>query len=571
MKHNSAQLIEEAKNEFFTAVAKAITSIKNINELIDRIVHIICTLMQVEKCSIQLLNEETGGWHILGADEDRKRAIKNLSIVSDNPMSKWVREKGEPLLVKDFAGDERFKDCFKDGKKYKTNSFLLVPLKRENEVIGIISTTDKKSGEAFNETDLELLSTLAIQVVFAIETIRLSDRVAYAKVLQKELKIAQVVQHDLLPKILPKVAGVSFSAKISSAEMVAGDFYDVIFIDKDHIAIVVGDVEGKGIAAALLMVRVLTLIRSEVFQDHSPSHILTKLNTVIGWGASSGLYVTVFYGVIDIYSRRLVYSSAGHEFPILYRGAVDKISEFTAGDPFLGSFIGLDYEQAEVQLKTGDRLVIFTDGAVEIQNKEGKMLGRDVFKKIIKENAHLSSEELTQRLYDVILQWKGEESQTDDIIILTVGIDDPVKPEKMVKMKIKARLDLIKESTDETKKLAKEVGFKDEDVFDIGYATAEAVENCIKHAKAEDDTIAVSLLFGEDPNIAGQKDFIIIVQDEGRGFKVEEMISHSTEDFDKATTDHGRGLLFIHSLMDEINIKSKEGQGTEMRLVKILN
>jgi len=570
MKRKNKQLIEETKNNFFTAVAKAITSIKNVNELIDAIVHIICVLMEVEKCSIQMLDEETNGWHILGVDEDRKDAIKNLSINLDNPISKWVKEKGEPLLVEDFSKDERFKDCFKKGSKYKTNSFLLVPLKREGKVIGIISTTDKKSGGPFNKTDLELLSTLAIQIVFAIESIKLSARMASAKVVEKELKIAQVVQRDLLPKILPKVAGISFSAKISSAEMVAGDFYDVIFLDKNHIAIVVGDVEGKGIAAALLMVRMITLIRSEVFQDYSPSHVLTKLNTVIGWGASSGLYVTLFYGVIDIYTRRFIYSSAGHEYPVLYRSVSDKVSEFTAGDPFLGSFIGLDYEQSEVQLKTGDRLTIFTDGAVEIQNKDAEMLGRDSFKKLIKDNARLSSAELTQKLYDTILQWKGKRAQTDDLIILTLGVDDPVKPEKMKKIKIKARLDLIKNVTEEATKLAREVGFRDSDIFDIGYATAEAVENCIKHAKAEDDTITVSLFFGEDPDRRGQKDLVIIVQDEGRGFQVDEIAGYPIEDFDSITDDHGRGLLFIYSMMDGVNIRSKEGQGTEMRLMKIL-
>ncbi len=216
---------------------------------------------------------------------------------------------------------------------------------------------------------------------------------------QREQQEAAQVQRSLMPGEINAPNGLTIAASSQSARTVGGDYYDVIPIGEERIAICIADVVGKGLAAALLMSNLQAAVRMLAPHIDHPKELCNRVNDVISSHAVPGKFITFFYGVIDGKQMRMTYTNAGHNWPILAR-ASGPCERLSSDDVVLGTVRGWEYHEKEVDLQTGDRLVLFTDGITEAANAGGTELGEDNLVGLVTKNIQLPAAELK----DSILQ-----------------------------------------------------------------------------------------------------------------------------------------------------------------------
>jgi serine phosphatase RsbU (regulator of sigma subunit) len=320
---------------------------------------------------------------------------------------------------------------------------LRVPLIVQEEQVGLmIVHTSRKN--RFAPGEVALLKTFASQAAVAIQRASLVDALedkivqleaAQAELVQKErmereLELARQVQQSVLPRTFPMVPGYTFAAQNRPARQVGGDFYDVILLDANQFGIVVGDVSDKGMPAALYMALTRSLLLAEVRRSgpagsagpSSPRTVLRSVHRLLQELGQPGLFVTVFYGIVDAPARRLAYARAGHDRPLLLRdGEVQPLG----GE---GTFLGfpdvdeLHLSEESLDLCSGDRLVLYTDGLADVLAPNGRPFGFGRLENLLRSYTRLSAEELCATIFRDLAAYQGTAMQYDDMTILVVEV-----------------------------------------------------------------------------------------------------------------------------------------------------
>jgi sigma-B regulation protein RsbU (phosphoserine phosphatase) len=192
----------------------------------------------------------------------------------------------------------------------------------------------------------------------------------------EELRQACEIQRGLLPKEIPQIAGFQMAGAWEPAKVVGGDYFDVIRLGSDRVAICIADVAGKGISAALLMANVQAAVRAFASEYLAPSRLCAEINTVLCTNTVAEKFVTLFYGILDARTRVLQFTNAGHLRPLLVR-ANGEAMHLENGGALLGVFPGWKYEDSEIELQLGDLLLLFTDGITEAMSPDGREFGED--------------------------------------------------------------------------------------------------------------------------------------------------------------------------------------------------
>lgn len=240
-------------------------------------------------------------------------------------------------------------------------------------------------------------------------------------VLENELDIARKIQASFLPKNVPASSDLEISAKMITASRVGGDIYDFIEFEKGHIGIMIGDVSGKGVPASLFMAMVAGAFKSFALSGDAPEKALSGLNEKLVKESQSGLFVTMFYAVIDPAKGAMIYGNGGH-LPALYlpRSGDPKFLDTEEGTP-LGLIEG-DYSGGKIKFNKGDIIVFYTDGVTEAMNAKRQMFGSDRLLNVVQKNSNLSSEELVLAIEKSIKKFEPKSDQHDDITIIVVKV-----------------------------------------------------------------------------------------------------------------------------------------------------
>jgi serine phosphatase RsbU (regulator of sigma subunit)/anti-sigma regulatory factor (Ser/Thr protein kinase)/transposase len=244
--------------------------------------------------------------------------------------------------------------------------------------------------------------------------------------LKKEMQLAQSIQQTLLPKKVPETEGFEISAKYDAAMEVGGDYYDFFYVDDHSIGITVGDVSGKGIGGAFIMSIVRTALRLEARQQKDASQVLVRLNTTLQGEFNKGMYITLFYIILDSKRRVINYASAGHTPMILYRAETDQIYKLNPRGFPIGLNVGdlklfrKSLENERISLKKGDLLLVYTDGITEAMNRKRQEYGEERLLDAIKKYKHLSTEEFADQMMVDIREFTGGTPQSDDISFIVI-------------------------------------------------------------------------------------------------------------------------------------------------------
>ena len=240
-----------------------------------------------------------------------------------------------------------------------------------------------------------------------------------------ELELARKIQADMLPNIYPAFPDrpeFDIYASMRPAKEVGGDFYDFYLIDKDHLGMAIADVSGKGVPAALFMMMSRILIKNYAMMGYSPAQVLEQTNNSICMNNKEDMFVTVWYGVLEISTGKITAANAGHEFPIIKKqGGKYELLQDEHGF-VIGGMEGMKYKEYEIQLDSGEMLFLYTDGVPEATDGENNMYGTDRLLEAMNSKEHTDPLELLGSITNNVDQFVGEADRFDDMTMLAVTI-----------------------------------------------------------------------------------------------------------------------------------------------------
>ncbi|MBB5344558.1 PP2C family protein-serine/threonine phosphatase [Tunturibacter empetritectus] len=347
--------------------AQLITSTLDLDVLFDRVVNDIAAAIGCVEVSVWL--REAGG------DEMVLHGVRGCSTyckgdrlkIGERGMVGHVAATGVTRYAGDVTTDPYYVACELD-----TRSEVAVPLLLHGEVIGALCV-DHKQINAFSDDQIAVMEALAAHIAVAIENARLfRNERQEREQMQREADDARAVQQSLFVKAVPLVCGFAFETAWNPAGAVAGDWFDLIDLGDHRCGIVLADVSGKGMPAALLMSATRAILRSLVKLDPSPGKTLMQLNQILMEDFPMGKFVTMIYGVLDARSREITIASAGHLPPLLINGECSFLDIGTGMPLGLGT---TTYPEYKVTLKPGTQLLFYTDGITEAMNRSDEEYG----------------------------------------------------------------------------------------------------------------------------------------------------------------------------------------------------
>jgi PAS domain S-box-containing protein len=267
------------------------------------------------------------------------------------------------------------------------------------------------------------------EVVGAIESVRditerrkMEARLARS---QAELQIAADIQQSFLPKVVPQLGGFDICGCSVMAAEVGGDFFDVIPfevvpVDEGKLGVLIADVCGKGVPAALFMALSRIVVRVSAMWHADPAEAIFYANDVIAHDAQAGMFVTLFFGTLCQTTRELTYVNAGHNSPMVHRGADGSIEELTRTGVALGAAPGRGYTSRSIVVGEGDAVVMYTDGVTEATDANLQLFGEERLRRVVRESGSRSAGEIVEAILADVRVFTGEAPQFDDITLLVI-------------------------------------------------------------------------------------------------------------------------------------------------------
>ncbi len=411
-----------ARLQSLIEVTAIISSVLDLEELLNLVMEKAQSVMRAEASSVLLLNESTGKLECevaLGAVSDQIK--EKVSLDLGQGIGGWVAQTGEPLIVADVSMDPRFYAKSDEITGFKTRSILAAPLKVKEKVIGIAEVLNPVDGRAFTNEDLDLFITFSRQVALAIENAKIHRYLLEKQKLEQQLEAAYSIQQSFMPQTFPQSSEGAFSVWATNlpAKSIGGDFYDFIeFTPQPKLGIMIGDVSGKGIPAALYMARLVSDLRFYSLSEKTPAACLSAVNNTLATRSRRGMFVTLVYLLLDLESGKLQITNGGHLSPIWYHHTTGQIEmlEHLEGIP-LGISRMATFQATEIQLAPGDSLVLFTDGVIEAKNKRGMQFSRTGLIEALHTRWE-SPKALVTHLIKRVLHFSQGMAQHDDITIV---------------------------------------------------------------------------------------------------------------------------------------------------------
>jgi serine phosphatase RsbU (regulator of sigma subunit)/putative methionine-R-sulfoxide reductase with GAF domain len=397
-------------------VAENVAAITDLREMLATIVRLIPLLVGVERCAILLC--DGAGDHFLateayGLDSEELAAFRTLNChhgESGPFQTLWETRQAvkvgqdDPLLPKGLG----------------MASPLLVPLLARGGITGVICVDQGAGAKGLSARQEAILTGIANQAAVAIENAQLQVQADEKERLQHEVDLARQIQSSLLPACCPSIHGYDLDTDWRGARQVSGDFYDFFPLPGNKWGILIADVSDKGMAAALFMALSRSLIRSGLIGGDPPAHGLKRANGWILSDTTSGLFVTVFYLVLDVASHQITYVSCGHNPPLLVRGTGSDVLWLRGKGIALGVTEEISLEEQTVALERNDTLLLYTDGITEATNAAGEFFGVGRLLQALAGSERRPASQTVAAVRDAVTDFVGAAPQSDDITLVAL-------------------------------------------------------------------------------------------------------------------------------------------------------
>jgi len=415
-------------------ITKKISRSLDLEEVLNLVMETLGSLIPYDAAGIYIIDKTSSAKFItqsLPPQIFRTEAVRGYDIEDLTELGLKMGEgiighvalTGEPVISPDVRRDPRYVNA-----REETRSEMVAPIITNDEVIGVFDLENDQLN-AYTDDDLQVLLLLASQVAIIVEKVMLHEQLIAKKRLEGQLEVARQVQLQLLPPRDPQLEGFDISAYNYPTEEVSGDYYDWVRIYDDQIGLVVADVSGKGVPAALLMAFLRASLRAAIHIGYAPHISMAKVNYLLWESIERNQFVTAFYSVLDASNRTLAYTNAGHNPPLLLN-ADGQARFIERGGLPLGMFKDTRYYEYYLPIESGQTLVIYTDGVTEATNTSDEEYGRERLERAARAGQHLSAKELIKFIHKDVLAWTDGQGANDDITFVIIKALDVKEVER---------------------------------------------------------------------------------------------------------------------------------------------
>ncbi len=409
-----------------TELSSSVASIHDVRMLVETVARRIASSLHISQVAVLLDRDGTfQSVYSMGYEEGvgvafprsastvrllRQMGSSPSRIYFEDPQS-WVH--GAPLS--------------EQAKLRELQAEILLPVTLKSRMLGLISLGPKRSEAPYSRVDLQLLGAVASQTGLALENAELTENIrreiAQRERSDRELEIAREVQQRLFPQTLPTVRGLDFAGYCRPALGVGGDYYDFIRLPEDCLGVAIGDVSGKGIAAALMMASLQASLRGQIISPcPSLAQMIQHVNHLVFEASATNRYATFFYAQYDPASRLMHYVNAGHNPPMVYRktGSGSHFHRLETGGTVIGLFADFPYQEGTLQLEQGDLFVGFTDGISEAMDRQDEEFSEERLMETVRQCEARSAAEIVTCLLDQVDAFTAGAPQHDDMTLVVM-------------------------------------------------------------------------------------------------------------------------------------------------------
>jgi phosphoserine phosphatase RsbU/P len=405
-----------------------LAALVEITQSLARVLALDEVLPQVLKSLFKIFVQADRGFIVMETPDKKlvprwvrvRREDVNDTLRISRTIIRHVMESKEAILSADAASDERF-EMSQSIADFRIRSMMCAPLlDSEGNPFGALQIDTLDQRHRFTKEDLELLVSTASQAAIAIQSAQLHEAALRQRELQRDMQLATEVQHGFLPEKRPDLPGYEFFDYYQPMDQIGGDYFDYIPLPDGRVAVLVADVVGHGVAAALLMAKLSAEVRFSLYSEGKPSAAMTRLNERI-CALNIQRFVTMIMVVLDPREHRATIVNAGHMAPLhrLSGGDIDEPGEKVTGLP-LGITDALGYEQTEIEIGKGEILTLYTDGVNESINGDGQFYTIDRLRDHVRKLA-TPPVKLGQAIIEDVRRFLGKAQQNDDMCLVCFG------------------------------------------------------------------------------------------------------------------------------------------------------
>lgn len=401
--------------EYLYRISNLTTSSFDPHDVFSQIAGLIRDVFESHRVSIMFLEEKKNCLVLVAGTGIEKNLSDKIQISLDSDrISAIVMKRNRAFFTNNIE-----KEGIKNKRlRYQTGAFMAVPIRSKNIPIGVLSVSEPQDNVFYTVEKVKLLQTIASQIGYTYDTLRIyRERIEHEK-LRKEIDILRMLQNALLIKDFQRFSHLSIAAKMAPAEVVGGDFYDVFAIDDHHVGFVIGDVSGKGLPASLFMAVSRSVLKAYAYQLKNPAEVLQRANSILYDDSRVGMFVTVFYGVLNAENGEFCYANAGHNMQYVYRGQTNQIHLLSGKGIPLGIQPSAGFESQSLVLTPHDLIFLVTDGVLEANNQNGFEFGFLNLKRVVETYGNMSASAFVQALFRELDEWTEGMEPWDDITVL---------------------------------------------------------------------------------------------------------------------------------------------------------